>query len=142
MFETKRYIRIKEKGEMEKRSILVIDDDLMIRRLLQSILTKAGYSVILAVNGEEGVTQVKTLRPCLVISDVLMPKMDGYEVLRTLKGDDETKDIPVIMLSSMELETDIAKGISLGAAYYLTKPLQRDVLLERIKTILDGKKSS
>lgn len=121
---------------MDKRKIVVIDDDLMIRKLLQSVLTKAGYEVVVAVNGEEGVGQVKALKPDLVVSDVLMPKMDGYEVLQALKGSEETKNIPVIMLSSLELETDISKGLSLGAAHYLTKPLQRDVLLECIKTIL------
>lgn len=121
---------------MDKRKIVVMDDDLMIRKLLKSVLTKAGYEVFVAANGEEGMGQVKAVRPDMVVSDVLMPKMDGYEVLKAIKDNEETKDIPVVMLSSLDLETDIAKGLSLGAAHYLTKPLQRDLLLERIKTIL------
>lgn len=121
---------------MAGRKIIIVDDDTVVRKLLEAFLTKEGYQVSVACDGEEGLGRIREAKPDAVILDVKMPKMDGYEVLAALKRDETVKDIPVIMVSSMEMEGDIQKGMSLGAAHYLTKPVQNDALLECIKAVL------
>lgn len=109
----------------ESGIVLVIDDDDVVRSLLHAYLTKIGYQVAMADNGLEGLKLAKKLRPNAITLDVMMPGMDGWEVLAELKADPDLAHIPVIVLTMME-DKDI--GYSLGAAEYLTKPISRDQL--------------
>jgi CheY-like chemotaxis protein len=128
-------VRKPPKGEVESHTttasvteggvILVIDDDPAVRTLLKSYLTKIGYQVAVAAGGEEGLRLGKKLHPNAITLDVMMPGMDGWEVLTRLKADEELAHIPVIMLTIVE-DKDI--GYSLGAAEYLVKPVSRDQL--------------
>jgi len=103
--------------------VLVIDDDLEVRTVLQKYLSKLGYQVELADNGEEGLRLAKKIFPDVITLDVMMPKMDGWEVLSYLKADPELDHIPVIVLSMIE---DKSVGYSLGASDYLIKPITRE----------------
>ncbi len=111
--------------QMESGIVLVIDDDDVVRSLLHAYLSKIGYQVALAENGREGIKLAKKLRPNAITLDVMMPGMDGWEVLAELKADPDLAHIPVIVMTMME-DKDI--GYSLGAAEYLTKPISRDQL--------------
>jgi PAS domain S-box-containing protein len=110
--------------------LLVIDDDETAREILEAYLSKVGYQVAAATNGEEGLKLAKKLRPDAITLDVMMPGMDGWEVLSKLKADPELAHIPVLMLTMME-DQDI--GYSLGAAEYLTKPVTRSQLIKVLR---------
>ncbi|HXV97899.1 MAG TPA: response regulator, partial [Anaerolineae bacterium] len=105
--------------------VLVVDDDPVVRDLMQRFLTKEGFRVQLAANGETGLRLAKELRPAAITLDVMMPGLDGWAVLTTLKGDPELADIPVVMLTMVD---DKNLGYALGASDYLTKPIERDRL--------------
>jgi len=115
---------------VESGILLVIDDDETVREILQAYLSKVGYQVVAATNGEEGLNLAKKLRPDAITLDVMMPGMDGWEVLSKLKADPDLAHIPVIMLTMME-DQDI--GYSLGAAEYLTKPITRSQLINVLR---------
>ncbi|MDM8569843.1 response regulator, partial [Thiotrichales bacterium HSG1] len=106
-------------------TVLIIDDELEVRKVLHNYLTKQGYQVEIAENGEEGLQMAKKILPDVIILDVMMPKMDGWEVLSYLKSDQELISIPVIILSMME---DKSVAYSLGASDYLMKPVTREQL--------------
>jgi CheY-like chemotaxis protein len=107
-------------------TVLVIDDEAIVRDLMQRFLVKEGFRVALATGGEEGVRLAKELRPDAITLDVMMPGMDGWAVLSALKADPDVADIPVIMLTIVD---DKNLGYALGASDYLTKPLDRERLL-------------
>jgi CheY-like chemotaxis protein len=104
------------------KRILVCDDDPVILRLLEVNLELEGFEVLTGNNGQEGVEIARREKPDLVILDIMMPRMDGYEACRLIKEDATTKDIPVVFLSAKAQAADIAKGKSYGVAEYLTKP--------------------
>jgi DNA-binding response OmpR family regulator len=106
---------------MSKR-ILVIDDEEIIRKGLKIHLTKSGYEVKEAANGEEAIEQVKKNNFDLLICDIMMPKKDGWEVLKFVRSQARTKDLPVIFLTAKNQEADMFKGYELGANYYIPKP--------------------
>jgi PAS domain S-box-containing protein len=105
--------------------VLVVDDDPVVRDLMQRFLTKEGFRVQLAANGETGLRLARELRPAAITLDVMMPGLDGWAVLTALKGDPELADIPVVMLTMVD---DKNMGYALGASDYLTKPIERDRL--------------
>ena len=117
----------------EEKRILIADDDPVILRLIQVNLELEGYEVITANNGEEAVAQAKAENPDLVILDIMMPRLDGYQACEQLKSSDDTKDIPVIFLSAKAQQGDIDKGRSFGVAAYLTKPFDPTELLEVVE---------
>lgn len=121
---------------MEEKSnkILVIDDNEVIRRLATMLLTKKNYHVDSAKSGADGIGMAKTLLPKVILLDVMMPEMDGYEVCRRLKEDEKTREIPVIMVTSKTDAIDKIKGLEIGAADYVTKPFDQGELLARIAT--------
>ncbi|HLF17549.1 MAG TPA: response regulator [Candidatus Omnitrophota bacterium] len=121
---------------MKRKEILIIDDDKDLNKILQSELGKLGYSVATALDGEEGLRLMQQKKPDLVILDIMLPKISGYEVLGEMKKNKETQTIPVVMLTGMGLEEDIQKGIHLGAEYYLVKPLKTKLLIKCIETTL------
>ncbi|MDT8325455.1 MAG: response regulator [Bacteroidota bacterium] len=116
--------------------ILVVEDSPTQALKLKYILEKQEYTVRLAVNGREGLESVRQRRPTLVISDVLMPEMDGYEFCTAIKTSEELKEIPVILLTTLSDPQDIIRGLESGADNFLNKPYSEEALLSRIKYIL------
>lgn len=121
---------------MAKATILVIEDDQDIRELLAYTLGKEGYTVIQAPSGEAGLKTIKDGKPDLVVLDVMLPGLDGLEVLRKVKNDQKLRNIPVILASAKGEETDIVSGLELGADDYVTKPFSPRVLVARVRTAL------
>jgi CheY-like chemotaxis protein/methyl-accepting chemotaxis protein len=119
-----------------KRTILIIDDEPEVQKMLKSYLEEAGYAVAAAHSGREGVLLAREIRPFAIILDIFMPEMDGWEVLRRLKSFEETSDIPVLIVS---VSSDRETGAALGAAGYLMKPVQPHHLLAEIKKIPVGR---
>ena len=115
-------------------SILLIEDNDDMRENIAEILELANYKVFTAPNGKEGVKTAKNIIPDLIISDIMMPVMDGYEVLYLLGKDDKTKKIPFIFLTAKAEQTDFRMGMNLGADDYLTKPRQEMELLNVVET--------
>jgi DNA-binding response OmpR family regulator len=120
--------------------ILIAEDERDIRDLITFTLRFAGYEVIAASNGEEAVTLALQEIPDLIISDVRMPRMNGYEACEKIKAEETTKHIPVIFLSAKGQETEIQTGMSVGAAEYLLKPFAPDQLTSRIQAVLAQQK--
>jgi CheY-like chemotaxis protein len=114
-------------------SILVIDDDIVTQKMLKATLTQAGYSVVVAGSGQEGIEKASLEHPGLIILDIMMPGMDGGEVAGFLQMDPETSRIPIIFLSSMIKENQTRPAGGMGAITYLTKPFDRDELLNEIR---------
>ena len=115
------------------RKILVIDDEPAQLRLVDQILTSKGYAVIKASSGEEGIRLVYENKPDLVLLDVLMPGIDGWQTCRCIR---EASDVPVIMLTARGDEFDKVHGFEMGADDYVTKPFSLDELLARIRAVL------
>ena len=118
--------------------ILVVDDDPNIRELLSQEFVEAGYQVQLASNGREAVAAVRRERPDLVVLDVMMPEMNGFDVAAVLKNDPATMDIPIVILSIVQ---DLERGFRLGVDRYLTKPIDTDLLFREVGTLIEQKKS-
>jgi len=119
--------------------ILVAEDERDIRELIGFTLRFAGFEVVLAVNGIEAVEKVAQEQPDLVMLDVRMPKMTGYEVCRRLKENPETSDIPIVFLSAKGQEGEIEQGLASGALEYIVKPFAPDELTSQVKEILQRK---
>jgi DNA-binding response OmpR family regulator len=117
--------------------ILVSEDERDIRELIViSLLTNGLTNVIQAHNGEEAVEQAKTHKPALILMDVRMPKMTGYEACKALKEDASTANIPVVFLSAKGQEAEVKMGKELGAVEYIIKPFAPDELVDRVRDIL------
>ena len=116
--------------------ILVAEDERDIRDLISFTLQFAGHDVVTAANGEEAFTKTRSELPDLVIMDVRMPKMTGYEACKLIKADEATQRIPVVFLSAKGQEAEINTGIISGADEYILKPFSPDQLVERVKNIL------
>jgi DNA-binding response OmpR family regulator len=116
--------------------ILVADDDPVIVRLLQVNFKLEGYDVETAAHGEEALNKARDLRPALILLDVMMPGVDGWEVARRLKADDGTKNIPVLFLSARAQEEDRRRGLELGVTEYVTKPFDPGELIGLVERCL------
>jgi DNA-binding response OmpR family regulator len=116
--------------------ILVIDDEPYILRSLSYLLTREGYAVETATNGEEGLERVRSLRPPLVFLDIMMPNMNGYEVCEQVKADASLSGTYVIMLSAKGQQIDRERGLLGGADEYMTKPFSPRDVAQRVRTIL------
>lgn len=121
-----------------QKHVLAVDDENHIRRLLEVNLARAGYRVTTAADGEEALQKVQEERPDLIVSDVMMPRIDGFELLRRLKAGAETHDIPVLMLTAKAQDRDIFTGWQSGADGYLTKPFNPAELLTWVKRTLES----
>jgi len=121
---------------MAKRKILVVDDERYILHILDFSLGAEGYEVITAGDGEQAVERARTEHPDLVVMDIMMPKMDGYEACRLIKSDPETRQIPVIILTAKGRDGDQKRGRDAGADEYLTKPFSPAKLIERVHSVL------
>jgi two-component system alkaline phosphatase synthesis response regulator PhoP/two-component system response regulator VicR len=120
------------------KKILAVDDERHIVRLVEVNLQRAGYEVVTAYDGKEALEKVKSENPDLVVLDVMMPYMDGFEVLKNLKSDPVTAEIPVIMLTAKAQDADVFRGWQSGVDCYLTKPFNPMELLTFVKRIFDS----
>jgi len=106
---------------MGKKKILIVEDESTLQKALTEFLTEEGFEVFSALDGEIGVALARKEKPDLVLLDIILPKKDGYEVLEDLKGSEETKGIPVILLTNLESPEDIDRAFEKGASTYLVK---------------------
>jgi DNA-binding response OmpR family regulator len=116
--------------------ILVVDDDRVIQQLLKVNLELEGYAVEVADDGEEALAQFELFRPDLVLLDIMMPKLDGWEVCRRLKSDPDSARVPIVLLSARAQEADVQRGTDLGVAAYVTKPFDPISLLDLIADLI------
>ncbi|MEM7343659.1 MAG: response regulator [Chloroflexota bacterium] len=121
---------------MSEPVILVAEDERDIRELIIFTLQISGFKVVGVPNGQEAVNKATEIIPDLILMDVRMPKMTGYEACKVLKEQEETKDIPVIFLSAKGQEMEISTGLEAGAEQYLLKPFAPDQLTERANEVL------
>jgi two-component system OmpR family response regulator len=121
------------------RKILVIDDQVELRRFVKLRLSRAGYKVFEASNGIEGLEQLYKVKPHLVVLDIMMPKMDGWETCRRIR---EVSDVPILILSAKGDRGSKVKGLDLGANDYLAKPFAGFELLKKIESLLSDSESS
>jgi len=121
-----------------RKKILAVDDEKHIVRLVQVNLERQGYEVVCAHDGKEALQKVDEERPDLVVLDVMMPYMDGFEVLQNMRRNPATRDIPVIMLTAKAQDADVFKGWQSGVDCYLTKPFNPMELLSFVKRIFDS----
>ncbi len=118
--------------EIEKSLILIIDDNTNNIQLLFDVMKTHGYNVLVANNGDSALNKVQAFSPDLILLDIMMPGMDGFETCRRLKADEKTKDIPVIFMTALTNTADKIKGFKLGAVDYITKPFHQEEVLARV----------
>lgn len=121
---------------MAKASIMVVEDDQDIRELVSYNLGKEGYTVVSAESGEQALKLIESANPDLIVLDIMLPGMDGIEVLRSLKQGSRYAQIPVIMATAKSEDSDIITGLELGADDYIAKPFSPKVLIARIRSLL------
>ncbi|MDO9449181.1 MAG: response regulator [Rugosibacter sp.] len=120
---------------MPVKLILIVDDSPTERLILTQILTAKGYSVVTVESGEEGVERAKQLKPDLILMDIVMPGLNGFQATRAIARDEATKDIPIIICSTKDQETDKVWGKRQGAIDYIIKPIDGPLLLEKIAAL-------
>lgn len=125
------------KGVTKRKRILIADDEEDLRSILQERLKAEGYEVETAGDGKNTLETAIVFKPDLILLDVMMPRMDGFNVLDRLKTSEDTMDIPVIMMTGKTGEEDIRKGISGYAEKYITKPFEWDYLIGEVRKSLD-----
>jgi DNA-binding response OmpR family regulator len=121
----------------DKGKVLVVDDDSDIYQIVEANLVAAGFDVRGASNGIDGLRQIRDYAPDVVVLDVLMPEMDGWEVLRQIERDPATAGLPVVMLTCRSEDADILRGLEQGAVEYITKPFYPEDLVASITIILN-----
>ena len=124
---------------MSKARILVVEDEEEILELLTYNLTREGYAVESVASGEEALKRIQSKPPDLILLDLMLPGVDGLEVCKSIKGNPDMRDVPIMMLTARSEEADIVTGLELGADDYITKPFSRRVLLARVKAVLRRK---
>ncbi|MFQ6044331.1 MAG: response regulator, partial [Candidatus Poribacteria bacterium] len=125
----------------EKPLVFIVDDVAKNLQVLGTVLKEQSYRIAFATNGRQALENLKNIQPDLILLDVMMPEMDGYQVCQRLKEDDRTKEIPVIFLTAKTETEDIVKGFDLGAVDYVTKPFNSVELLARVRTHLELKRT-
>ncbi|HPM41069.1 MAG TPA: response regulator [bacterium] len=125
---------------MAREHILVVDDEEDLQELLRYNLEKEGFSVTCVSTGEDALAQIKKKSPSLVLLDLMLPGIDGFDVCRKLKSDSATSGIPVVMLTAKGEDADIVAGLELGADDYATKPFSPKVLVARVRSVLRRKR--
>ncbi len=122
------------------RRILVVDDEPNIALSLNYLMERAGYSVRIAADGEEAIEAVKEAPPDLILLDVNMPKMNGYEVCELVRANPQWKHIPIVMLTAKGRDIEREKGLAVGADEYITKPFSTQEVVEKVRVILEARK--
>ena len=118
------------------KRVLICDDDPVILRLLEVNLELEGYDVLLAHDGEHAIEVATEEKPDLVILDIMMPRLDGYQTCERLKADEQTKGIPIVFLSAKAQQADIERGKEFGVAEYLTKPFDPNDLIDVVQRLI------
>ena len=123
--------------ETMAKTILIVEDDKFLRELIVQKLLKEGYDISEAIDGEEGIKKIKTEKPDLILLDLILPGIDGFEVLSRMKADEKLAKIPVIILSNLGQREEIERGLKLGANDYMIKAhfTPREII-DKIKTVL------
>lgn len=119
------------------KKVLIVDDNQDAINILSAIIKKGGYLATVAKDGVEAIQKIKDESPALILLDIMMPKMDGFEVCQTVKSDAETKHIPILMVTAKTDPASRARGLKLGASDYLMKPIHPAETLRKVKEYLD-----
>ena len=127
---------------MTGERVLLIDDEPAMHKLIKVILENEGFQLVGPEEHVEAKKEIKGRRPDLIILDIMMPEVDGFEILERLKEDQETSSIPVIVLTVRNLKEDMQRAKSLGADLYMTKPFEPTDLLDAVRTALDAAQSA
>jgi DNA-binding response OmpR family regulator len=122
---------------MAQQKILIVDDELSILIPLQFLMEKCGYQAVLAQSGKEAIDKISESKPDLILLDIMLPDLDGYEIYEIIRRNQAWESIKVIFLTAKNREVDIARGLTLGAEAYITKPFSNTRLVEKIKELLD-----
>ncbi len=123
------------------KKVLVVDDDEALVEVVSNLLRMEGFEVIQAYNGKMGLEKARSEKPHIIVLDIMMPEMDGYEVLTKLKEDPQTADIPVIMLTARTEDKAVIESWKKGADFYIPKPFEIDELLHVIELVIQSKYS-
>jgi DNA-binding response OmpR family regulator len=123
---------------MQRKKILLVDDSNTILMMERMILTKGPYELLTATNGEEAVEKALREQPDLILMDVVMPKMNGFEACRRIRSEDSTKDTPIIMVTTRGEVQNVETGFQAGCNDYVTKPINGAELMAKLKTFLDA----
>lgn len=121
---------------MSKKKILIVEDEESLLKLESILLTSRGYEVKGVADGRAALEALHTTKPDLVLLDIMLPEMDGFEVCRQIKSDESTRHIPVIMLTAKKSREDMVKGEEVGADWYITKPFKSAMVIETIQRFL------
>ena len=119
------------------KKVLIVDDELNITISVEFLMRREGFDVSVAKDGEEGLSMIRSWMPDLVLLDVMMPKMDGFEVCRTVRADASLSGVRIVMLTAKGREAEVEKGLSLGADAYIPKPFSTSELVSRVKSLLE-----
>lgn len=123
---------------MGPKKILIADDEPNILISLEFLMKREGYAVVLARDGQEALEAVLRERPDLVLLDVMMPLKSGFDVCHEVRANEAVKDTPIVMLTAKGRDTDVAKGLALGASAYMTKPFSTRELVQKVQSLLAG----
>jgi len=126
---------------MADSTVLVVDDDPVILKLLEVNFEMEGFTVLVARDGQEGIEVARADQPDLIVSDIMMPKVSGLELVTALKGDPSTSEIPIILLSAKAQNADVRSGLDAGADDYVTKPFEPLDLVDRVNRLLEARAS-
>lgn len=122
---------------MTKKKILVVEDEESLLKLESILLTSKGYEVHGAADGRAALDAIEQVQPDLVLLDIMLPEIDGFEVCRRIKSNSKTKHIPVVMLTAKKSREDMARGEQVGADWYITKPFKSAMVIETIQRFID-----
>ena len=117
------------------KKILIVDDSPTERHVLNDLLTKSGYDIVASDNGEDAIIKAKAVKPDLILMDVVMPGLNGFQATRAISRDPQTRQVPIILCTSKSQETDKIWGMRQGARDYIVKPVRREELLAKITAL-------
>ena len=121
---------------MNRKTILIVDDELSILVPLQFLMEKEGYSAKIAQSGKDAIDKIPEIQPDLILLDIMLPDLDGYEIYQMIRQREEWKSIRINFLTAKTREADMAKGLAMGADAYITKPFSNTELVEKIKALI------
>jgi signal transduction histidine kinase/DNA-binding response OmpR family regulator len=129
-----------EKEIQDRDIVLLVEDNTDMRSFIHTLLTEENFMVVEATNGRQGIDMAKEIIPDLIISDIMMPDVDGYQLCRELKQDIKTSHVPIILLSVKYTKTEITRGLETGADDYITKPFNMEILLTRVRNLINQRR--
>lgn len=123
----------------KKKKILVVDDEKDIAESVKILLSEKGFKVVIANNGAEAVKKAKAERPDMIVMDLMMPEMNGFDACKMIKADTDTQNTPILVLTAQQLGKDLEDAFAAGANDYVIKPFSNERLLEKVEKLLAGK---